>query len=303
MAWRGVHLSEPATVTRKSNAILVERTGHPPVRLPFEDIGWIIVDSREIALSSSVMASFAEHGIAVIITDGTHTPCATLLPFAANYAQAEVANLQVNSPGSLSRRLWARVVRGKLNNQSSNLRRLLAPNWQYIRNLLKEVKPGDPTNIEARAARRYWGSLMPGFRRDHNGDDRLNALLNYGYAVTRAAVARSLAVAGLIPAIGIHHRSVTNPFNLADDIIEPFRAVVELAVYEMREPNGWDPPYHPDVGLSINDRRDLSAVLTRQVQIADQQMNASDAIDYCVASLVRSFRSRKAGDLQLPETQ
>ena len=301
MAWRGVHLSEPATVSRKSNAILVERSDKPPVRLPFEDIGWIVVDNREVSLSSSVMASCAEHGIAVIVTDSTHTPCATLLPFAANYAQAEVAGLQVDSPRSVYRRLWARIVRGKLQNQSANLQRILAPNWQYIRGLLKEVKPGDPANVEARAARRYWGSLLTGFRRDSDGGDRLNDLLNYGYAVTRAAVARSLAVAGLIPAIGVHHRSVTNPFNLADDMIEPFRPVVDLAVYEMREPNGWDEPYHPAVGLSINDRRDMASVLTREVRIDDQLMNASDAIDHSVASLVRSFRSRKAGDLQLPE--
>lgn len=303
MAWRGVHLSEPATVTRKSNAILVERSGQPPVRLPFEDIGWIVVDNREIDLSASVMASFAEHAIAVVVTDSTHMPCATLLPFAGNYAQAEVAKLQANSPGSVSRRLWARIIRGKLSNQSSNLRRVLAPNWQYIRGLLKEIKPGDPANVEARAARRYWGSLLPDFRRDLDGADRLNALLNYGYAVTRAAVARSLAVAGLVPAIGVHHRSITNPFNLADDIIEPFRPVVDLAVYEMREPNGWDEPYHPAVGLSVNDRRDMAAVLTREVMMSDQQMNASDAIDHCVASLVRSMRSRKASDLQLPEMQ
>lgn len=302
MSWRGIHLSETANLSRRHRSIVVDRKGKDTVRIPLEDIGWIIVDSPEAQLSSALLSSCAENGIAVIFTDDRHMPCGSLLPFNTNYAQSEVGHLQISAPGSLQRRLWRRVIRSKISNQSALLQKVGATNWLAIRNMIKDVKPGDPQNVEARAARRYWRSLFnDSFHRDFDGDDRINALLNYGYAVTRAAIARSLAVAGLMPSLGIHHRSRLNSFNLADDIIEPFRPVVDHAVYDMREPSGWDEPYDSRKGLSIDDRQKISAVLTHDVKFADERMNVMNGIEQCISSLVRSLRSRKPSEFVAPE--
>ncbi len=301
MSWRGIHLSETATLTRRHRSILINRKDEDPIHIPLEDVGWIVVDSQEVQLSSALLSSCADGGIAVIFTDQRHMPCGSLLPFSANYAQAEVSHLQIAAPGSLNRRLWRKVVRAKILNQSTLLEKTRSQNWRALRNMLKDVKPGDPQNVEARAARRYWQSLFEDFRRDTDGDDRINALLNYGYAVMRAAIARSLAISGLIPAIGIHHRSHLNAFNLADDIIEPFRPIVDCAVYEMREPSGWDESYDSAKGLSLNDRRSISAILTRDIRVGNEQMNIINGIDRCVSSFVRSLRSRRATDFETPE--
>ncbi len=301
MSWRGIHLSETATLTRRHRSIFIKRKDEDPIHIPLEDVSWIVVDSLEVQLSSALLSSCADGGIAVIFTDQRHMPCGSLLPFSANYAQAEVSHLQIAAPGSLNRRLWRKVVRAKILNQSTLLEKTHSQNWRALRNMLKDVKPGDPQNVEARAARRYWPSLFKDFRRDTDGDDRINALLNYGYAVMRAAIARSLAISGLIPAIGIHHRSHLNAFNLADDIIEPFRPIIDCAVYEMREPSGWDESYDSMKGLSLNDRRSISAVLTRDIRVGNEQMNIINGIDRSVSSFVRSLRNRRATDFETPE--
>ena len=192
-------------------------------------------------------------------------------------------------------------MRSKILNQSAVLEKTGSLNFRALRNLARQVQPGDPKNIEARAARRYWPSLFSDFRRDPDASDRTNALLNYGYAVMRGGVARSLAVAGLIPAIGIHHQSQMNPFNLADDLIEPFRPTVDWLAYEMREPDDWGDVNDERLGLPKEDRQRLAGVLTHQIRIENEEMNVLNAIDRCVASFVRSLRSRKSGDLELPE--
>ena len=301
MPWRGIHLTEAAYLSRRQAGLEIKRDGQDNVRIPLEDIAWIVIDTRDVTVTSGLLSSCAERGIAVIFTDDRHMPSGSLLPFHINYAQAEVSHLQFSAPGVLRRRLWRRTVRAKILNQAAVLEKAESSNFRALRNLARQVQPGDPDNIEAQAARRYWPSLFPAFRRDGDASDRTNALLNYGYAVMRAGIARSLTVAGLIPAIGIHHQSQTNPFNLADDLIEPFRPTVDWLALEMREPDDWGDVNDPQLGLSKEDRQRLAGILTHQIRIENEEMNVLNAIDRSVASFVRSLRSRKSGDLQLPE--
>ncbi len=301
MPWRGIHLTEAASLSRRQAGIQIQRDGQDSVRIPLEDIAWIVVDSRDITITSGLLSTCTESGIAVIFTDDRHMPSGSLLPFHINYAQAEVSHLQFAAPGVLRRRLWRRTARAKILNQAAVLEKAGSQNFRVLRSLARQVQPGDPDNIEARAARRYWPSLFRAFRRDTGASDRTNVLLNYGYAVMRAGIARSLTVAGLIPAIGIHHQSRTNPFNLADDLIEPFRPTVDWLAHQMREPDDWGDVNDPRIGLSKEDRQRLAGVLTHQIRLENEEMNVLNAIDRSVASFVRSLRSRRSGDLQLPE--
>ena len=301
MPWRGIHLTEAASLSRRQAGIQIRRHDQDDVRIPLEDIAWIVIDTRDVNITSGLLSSCAERGIAVIFTDDRHMPSGSLLPFHINYAQAEVSHLQFAAPGVLRRRLWRRTARAKILNQAAVLEKAGASNHRVLRKLARQVQPGDPENIEAQAARRYWPSLFPAFRRDPDASDRTNSLLNYGYAVTRAGVARSLTVAGLIPAIGIHHHSQMNPFNLADDLIEPFRPTVDWLAHEMRDPDDWGDVNDPQLGLPKEDRQRLAGVLTHQIRIENEEMNVLNAIDRSVASFVRSLRSRKSGDLELPE--
>jgi CRISPR-associated protein Cas1 len=163
-----------------------------------------------------------------------------------------------------------------------------------MRAMADHVTPGDPENIEARGARFYWGRLFPDFVRDNAGDRR-NAMLNYGYAVMRAAVARGLVAAGLLPAVGLHHASALNPFNLADDIIEPFRPVVDRVVWHISDDG------RTGAGeLTVEHRRTLAGVLLEKVRFGKESVTALVATEMAAVSLVRAYETSSWRVFELP---
>ena len=220
MAWKGLHLSRPARLNTADGQIVVAQDDGE-VRLPLEDIAYIVLDAPHATLTTTLLSACMEAGIAIVSTDARHTPNGLMLPFHRHHRQAGVANMQIALGEPFKKRAWQRVAVAKIDNQAAHLDRG-GHNGESLRAMSRLVGSGDPQNIEARAARAYWGALFSDFVRDDASDLR-NKLLNYGYAVLRAGIARSLVAYGLLPSIGLHHASVTNAFNLADDLIEPFR--------------------------------------------------------------------------------
>jgi CRISPR-associated protein Cas1 len=159
--------------------------------------------------------------------------------------------------------------------------------------MARRVQSGDPDNVEARAARVYWSKLWPAFAR-RDDEDRRNALLNYGYAVVRAAVARALVAHGLLPAFGLQHRSVANAFNLADDIVESYRPMVDALALER-----WQQALDK-TELDLDDRRGMAAVLNRNVRMGEETVQILTAVEQSAASLVRAFETVTADELLMP---
>jgi CRISPR-associated protein Cas1 len=293
MAWRGLHISRPSRLSlADGQCIIAQDSGE--TRLALEDIAWIILDTPQATLSTPLLAASMEAGVAVIITDERHHPSGMVLPFHRHHRQAEVASLQVAAGGPLRHRLWGSLVQAKIRNQACVLDRC-ARSATALRAMAERVAPGDPDNIEARAARHYWGSLFPKFVRE-NPEDRRNAMLNYGYAVMRAAVARGLVAAGLLPALGLHHASALNPFNLADDVLEPFRPIVDLLVWNMS-----DRGTTRDGDLTVDHRRALAGVLLKTVRFGRETVAALVATEMAATSLVRALEMSSEKVLVLPE--
>jgi CRISPR-associated protein Cas1 len=292
MAWRGLHLSNPARLTLADQQCVVgQESGE--TRLPLRDIAWIVLDTPQATLTTALASAAMEHGIAIIITDARHHPCGVLLPFHQHYRQAEVAAIQVNTAEPVRGALWQLLVRGKIEAQAALLRhahRKFAP----LAAMVRHVQPGDPTNIEARAARHYWGELFPDFTRSNESDLR-NAMLNYGYAVLRAAVARGLTAAGLLPALGLHHASNLNPFNLADDVIEPFRPVVDQLVWRMSMQQQGSAGQ-----LTVHHRQTLAGLLLQPVQLGADQVTCLAATEMVATSLVRALETASPAALLIP---
>lgn len=209
--------------------------------LPVEDITALILESPQIALSSTLLSECQDKGVAVLTCDRTHIPNGVLLPFQPHSRQSRVARIQQSWSEPLRKRLWQRVVQCKILGQAACLDRTKGGrDSERLKVLSARVGSGDPDNIEAQAARIYWPLLFgPDFRR--GGGDAVNAALNYGYAVTRAFVARSQVAYGLVPAFGIHHDNDLNAFNLTDDMMEVFRPLVDAEVYALRESGDLDP--------------------------------------------------------------
>ena len=297
MAWRGLHISESARLNlERANLKVVQ--GDDTKLFPIEDISWIIFDTNQISLTASLLSSCAEKGIVVIVSDDKHMPCGVLLPFNSHFRQLDVTQQQMSASMSLQQKLWYLIVCAKITNQARVLRECLGAKEkaETLQAMTRVVRVGDKTNVEARAARFYWSALFEGFVRSDDSDVR-NAMLNYGYAILRSALARFLAVSGLLPFLGIHHRSLSNPFNLADDMIEVYRPWVDaLALSLARE----CPPSKRKGELSLDDRRSLASVLTLAADMDEQRLSLLNAMERSVDSLVRSFREKSPSLLLLP---
>jgi CRISPR-associated protein Cas1 len=293
MAWRGLHLSKPSRLSLADQQIVVAQDDGE-ARLALEDVAWIVLDTQQAMLTSALLAACMAAGIAVIVTDETHTPSGVALPFHRHFRQGEIARLQVETSAPLKKRLWQAVVRTKILNQAAALDALGCSGAAPLREMARHVGSGDPDNVEARAARDYWSKLWPEFRRDDDGDRR-NKLLNYGYAVVRSGVARALVASGLLPAFGLMHASATNAFNLADDVVEPFRPFVDVLAWHTA---GEGRPSRDD--LSLDDRRAMAGVLLREARVAAEKATLLVAADKAAESLVRAMESGLSDALTLP---
>lgn len=201
-------------------------------RVALDDIGGVIAHAHGLTWSNTVFTRLSERAVPVVLCTRNHAPVACVWPLEGNYLQGARLNAQVDASKPLAKRLWRDVVVAKIRMQGAVLASVSADARAFDR-LSRKVRSGDPDNVEAQAARRYWPALMgPDFRRDQAGDGA-NALLNYGYTVLRACVSRGICAAGLHPSIGLHHANRGNAFALADDLMEPYRPIVDRAVYNL----------------------------------------------------------------------
>jgi CRISPR-associated protein Cas1 len=264
--------------------------------LPIEDVAWVVIDTPQVTLSTALIAACMDAGMAIITTDQTHTPSGMLLPFHRHHRQAEIAALQVGISAPLKKRLWQNIVQAKIANQAAVLTGI-GQNAAALLAMTRLVGSGDPDNTEARAARAYWPKLFTDFVRDDSSDKR-NGLLNYGYAVVRSAVARALVAAGLLPAFGVNHASVTNAFNLADDLVEPFRPFVDRLVWQLSD-QGRDKRGQ----TTVEQRRSLASIPTEETRLGSETVTLLVAAERAAESLVRAMECNSAALLQLPRLE
>jgi CRISPR-associated protein Cas1 len=194
----------------------------------------------------------------------------------------------------LRKQCWRRIVVAKIENQAAHLEHCQRADASVVRAMIKHVGSGDPDNVEARAARAYWSALFEDFTRDYQADLR-NKLLNYGYAVMRAAIARALVAFGCLPALGVHHASVTNAFNLADDFIEPYRPFVDTLAAERAQGRS------RNAELTVEDRRAMAGLLLRETRLAGEKFTLLAASEKTAESYVRALEGASAALLRLPE--
>lgn len=293
MAWRGLHISKPARLTLADGQIVVAQDDDE-ARLALEDIGWIVLDTPHATLTSTLLSACMENGIALIATDTTHTPSGVVLPFHRHFRQGGIALMQADMGAPLKKRLWQAMVKAKIANQAAALDAVGREGAPGLRAMARLVGSGDADNVEARAAREYWGRLFDGFRREDAGDTR-NMMLNYGYSVIRSCVARALVAAGLLPALGVNHASATNAFNLADDMVEPFRPFVDVLAW-----NTIGDGRAARDALTLDQRRTMAGIMLADCAMAHETMTLLAASEKGATSLVRAIESGISEVLELP---
>jgi CRISPR-associated protein Cas1 len=253
MTWRSVVIANPARLSFKNRAMVVEQQGDA-VSVPLEDIAVLVIDSPQVVLTSSLLSACASAGIVVVTVDAMHTPNGVLLPYLQHSRALRVMRLQLALSVPAHKRIWQSVVQQKLRNQAAVLDFRESPTVaKHLMYLSDQVRSGDPDNFEAQGAGAYFPALFyKGFTRSR--DCFYNAALNYCYSIVRSALARSLVGYGFLPAFGVHHRSEQNAFNLADDLIEPYRPVVDAWVVK-------NYPLEPDRELTPTDKATLVGIL------------------------------------------
>ncbi len=250
MIKRTLYFGNPAYLSLKLKQLVIRKPaekGEKPdadgtevvKTIPIEDVGLVVLDSPQITLTNALMEALLENNCAVVTCDSLHLPVGLFLPLYGNKVQTERFTEQVEASLPLKKQLWQQTMQSKIRNQAAVLKYVTG---ETARNMLvwaDSVRSGDPDNMEARAAAFYWKNVIkdnPAFVRGM--DDMVNVMLNYGYSVVRAIVARALVGAGLIPTLGIHHHNRYDAYCLADDIMEPYRPYVDKLVIDLIDADG-----------------------------------------------------------------
>ncbi len=290
MIKRTLNFGNPAYLSKKDNQLLIkfpkvnDEEQQKSITIPIEDIGIVILENSQITISHSLLSALLENNTAVVTSDGKHHPNGLFLNLDGNTLQSEKFNAQIKASSPLKKQLWKQTISAKIKNQAW----LLAERDVPVRNMLvwaKKVRSGDPDNYEARAASYFWSNIfwnIPDFKR---GRDEIepNNLLNYGYTILRAVVARSLVGSGLLPTLGIHHHNRYNAYCLADDIMEPYRPFVDRLVLEIVES---DEDY---TELSRDVKKRLLSIPVLDVVLEGKSSPLMVAMQRTTASLARCF--------------
>lgn len=253
--------------------------------VPIEDLGLIILDNKQITITQGLIGALLENNCALITCDSRRMPVGLMLPLAGNTIQNERFRSQLDSSLPLRKQLWQQTIEAKIRNQAAVLRYVTGMEHKNMIKWSDSVRSGDADNMEARAAVYYWKTIFPNdpcFIRDRE-DEGANALLNYGYAILRAVVARALVGAGLLPTLGIHHHNRYNAYCLADDIMEPYRPYVDKLVVEMLEDGAEDK-------LNATNKVKLLNIPVIEVKINEKRSPLMIAVSQTVSSLVKCFR-------------
>jgi CRISP-associated protein Cas1 len=292
MIKRTLYFGNPAYLSMRNAQLVIhipeangmdDKTGNNTI--PIEDIGVVILDNKQLTITLGLMEALLANNCALITCDSSRMPVGLQLPLSGNTIQSERFQSQLEASIPLQKQLWQQTIQYKIANQAYVLH---TQRGVVVKNMLawvNDVKSGDTDNLEARAAAYYWGSLfseIPDFRRGREGIPP-NNLLNYGYAILRAVVARSLVGSGLLPTFGIHHHNRYNAYCLADDIMEPYRPFVDKLVIEIMD-SGED---FSDLTKSIKAK--LLAIPVLDVTINNQRSPLMIAVGFTTASLAKCY--------------
>lgn len=254
------------------------------VTKPIEDIGVVVLDNKHITITSGVLEALLGNNCAIITCDSRSMPVGLMLPLYGNTTQNERFRQQLDASVPLLKQLWQQTIKMKIENQAAVLKICTGEDSKCMKVWAADVKSGDPDNLEARAAAYYWKNLfdIKGFTREREGIPP-NNLLNYGYAILRAVVARGLVTSGLLPTLGIHHHNRYNAYCLADDIMEPYRPYVDELVYNIVRSR------QDYVELTKDLKAKLLSVPVLDVTIAGKRSPLMVAVGQTTASLYKCF--------------
>ena len=287
MGYRVIFLTNPARLYVKNQQLVIDNGD--VFKVPLEDIECIAIDSMQITMNSYLLSRLSKYAITLYVTDKTHHPCGTFLPLLRHSRHLSVLKNQLEMTLPNKKKLWKQIVCQKIENQATILKLCGIDEWKSIDVLKSMVKSGDPDNMEAVAASKYF-KLLFGKNYTRTQDNFINPKLNYGYSILRSTISKYLVVYGYEPSLGIFHKSNLNSFNLSDDIIEPFRPIVDLYVKK----------FALEDEIDTHTKASLANLLNCDLIIDNKLFACAKAIELTIKSL-SSWYNDKNKSLLLPQ--
>ena len=282
MAKRIIEIGNPADVSLFYQQMKIEQDDKK-VTIPLEDVGVLIFDHPDIRPSHSLLTACMEHNVVIILCNSKHTPVALSLPIAGNSLHVEVLRNQIALSDERKRALWKTIIQRKIGAQYQILRKCEG-NDNLLLNLSQQVSINNASSSEAQAARFYWKQMFGSDFRRGTKTGKINSFLNYGYALVRAVVARSIVATGLHPSIGIHHKNKYNPYCLADDLMEPLRPLVDNKVHSMIRNSCKN-----KTEMEREDKETLLGILIQDVSLEGNTLSLQDAVSRYTTSFKESL--------------
>jgi CRISPR-associated protein Cas1 len=289
MTGRIIEISDPlASLSMSRGFLIVKINANEKARIALEDIGILILNATGATITTNLLNSLLEAGAMIVVLGKNYLPSGIFYPTNPHYLHKQKINLQIESSKPLEKRLWQQVVKAKILNQAAILSYFSGEDEKQLFELAKKVSSGDKENLEAQAARKYWQKLFgTDFRRNFEKPG-INSILNYGYAVLRAATARAIFASGLHPAIGIFHSNQENAFCLVDDLMEPFRPIVDFVAKKIVDENKEITELTPEI------KRNLTKVLSLDLSTSAGITPISNCLTKLCQSFVRSLENGEA---------
>lgn len=288
MGFRTLEISHAAEIHIKEGQLEIA-TEEGTIYVPIEDLSQIMVHGANIRLSTMDLSILSQNKVSLMTLDDRYLPTAIVLPFEGHTRQSKLMHAQVNTTHEKYLKLWIQIIKQKIRNQSRALSIMGLDGAEMVAEYVSAVNEESVDYCESLAAKEYFSYYHEGFNR--RSEDPINSRLNYGYAVVRSAIARKLVATGFHPTFGIHHNSQLNAFNLTDDLIEPYRAMVDLVVHSNLSSN---------IQLTKSERKELAHILYNACLIDGVKVNVMSAIDVMVESLKRILLDESDEELKLP---
>lgn len=280
MGYINVFVSSDAYIYVKNNQMILENNNNK-LDYPIEDINAVMIESLNTTISTYTLSQFSENGILVYICNKNHLPCGIVLPYVEHYQTLSQFNLQTGLSKPLQKQLWQSIIKNKIKNQNDVLNACGV--YDKLKPLADSVLSGDSTNNEAKASLIYFKELF-GKKFVRRDDNIINSYLNYGYSILRGLIARSIVVHGLIPFLGLFHSNAYNQFNLADDLIEIFRPIVDMFV-KFKLLNEFE--------LTPKIKAEIFTILNIDVIIDNQKQTVNNAVDILIENYIKSLKENK----------
>ncbi|MFA5831704.1 MAG: type II CRISPR-associated endonuclease Cas1 [Candidatus Paceibacterota bacterium] len=292
MSWRIINVSNEARVSVRQEQLVLKQDAE--YTIPLEDIGVLILESHSIIVSIALLDACVRHKVALFVCDIKHHPSGVLLGYQQHSRQVKVIENQIAWTEPFKKRVWQNIIQRKIKNQQAVLEKITGKKFPDFEMYARTVNSGDTLNREATAARAYFSALLP-LGSTRNSEDKVNAVLNYGYAILRGTLARSVAAYGFMASIGVNHSSELNSFNLVDDLIEPYRPALDLLAFgEILKDSS------NEEELSKDDKAKILSILTTPISL-DGEQTILHAMEMTAQSLVTATEQKDPTLIRLPE--